>query len=152
MNLKKKKELAARTFNVGKERIMFVKSMLSEIKEAITKQDIRDLKNSGAIIIKEPKGRKKVVMKKKGSLGNIRKKVNKRKREYIIITRKLRYYIMELKKQGELSLEEIKDIRKKIRNKQFKSLARLKEYIRSIKKWESQKEEEEKIKRIIIED
>ena len=31
-----------------------------------------------------------------------------------------------------LSLEEIKDIRKKIRNKQFKSLARLKEYIRRV--------------------
>jgi len=135
MNLRKKKELAAKTFKVGKGRIMFVKSMLNEIKEAITKQDIRDLKNSGAIVIKEPKGRKKVVGKKKSGLGSIRKKVNKRKREYIILTRKLRSYIIELKKQGELSLNEIKDIRKKIRNKQFKSLARLKEYIRSMKKW-----------------
>jgi len=134
MNLRKKKELAAKTFKVGKGRIMFVKSMLNEIKEAITKQDIRDLKNSGAIVIKEPKGRKKVVGKKKSGLGSIRKKVNKRKREYIILTRKLRSYIIELKKQGELSLNEIKDIRKKIRNKQFKSLARLKEYIRSMKK------------------
>ena len=53
MNLKKKKALAARTFGVGLERIEFVKPRLEEIKEAITKQDMKDLKESGAIIIRE---------------------------------------------------------------------------------------------------
>jgi len=50
MNLGKKKLLAARTLKVGKARIFFVDSRKSEIKEAITKQDIRDLKQDGAII------------------------------------------------------------------------------------------------------
>ncbi len=59
MNLEKKKKLAARTLNVGKERIIFLKSRLEEIKEAITRQDIKDLHKDGAIIIKEEKGRKK---------------------------------------------------------------------------------------------
>ena len=55
MNLAKKKSLAARVFGVGKSRVVFAKSRLNEIKEAITKQDIRDLKKDGAITILEIK-------------------------------------------------------------------------------------------------
>ena len=130
MNLRKKKELAARTLKIGKERIVFVKERLDEIKEAITKQDIRDLKAEGAIIVKDVKGRKRV--NKKGgskSTGNVRKKVNKRKQEYVIMTRKLRKYVAEMKKQGLLSLEEVKSVRKKIRNREYRSKAHLKELI-----------------------
>ena len=53
MNLRKKKELIARTLKVGKDRITFVESRLEEIKEIITKQDVRDLVADKAIIIKE---------------------------------------------------------------------------------------------------
>jgi large subunit ribosomal protein L19e len=109
MNLNKKKILAARTFNVGKERIIFIQERLDEIKEAITKQDIRDLKQDGAILIKEIKGRTKVKNKKrKRSAGKIRKKLKERKKNYVIITRKLRNYVKELKKHGKLSQEEFR--------------------------------------------
>lgn len=136
MNLRKKKELAVRTLKVGKERIVFLQSRLEEIKEAITKQDIRDLKKEGGIIVKEIKGRKKIkkVGKKRGP-GKIRKKVNKRKQEYVKMTRKLRKYTGEMKKQGKLSKENVEDIRKKIRNKIFRSKAHLKTYIGGLKKW-----------------
>jgi len=130
MNLSKKKILAARTLKVGKARVVFLKSRLNEIKEAITKQDIRDLKKEGAISVKEIKGRRKSPSKsKKRSTGNIRKKVNKRKQEYVILTRKLRRYVAEMKKQGKLSDKEIKETRNKIRNRIFKSKAHLKEHI-----------------------
>ena len=128
MNLSKKKELAARTLRVGKERIVFVKSRLEEVKEAITKQDIRDLRKDKAILIKEILGRKKKKRKKKRSVGNIRKKVKTRKKDYVTLTRKLRDYVRELKKQGKLSLKEVKEIRKRIRNKNFRSKAHLREY------------------------
>ncbi len=135
MNLSKKKSLAVKTLKVGKDRILFVKSRLEDIKEAITKQDIKDLQKDGAIIVKDVKGRKKNLKKKiKRSTGNIRKKVNKRKREYITMTRKLRKYVKELRNQGKLSREESQDIRKKIRNKYYKSLGNLKENIRGAKK------------------
>lgn len=136
MNLSKKKSLAIRTLKVGKERIVFLQPRLDEIKEAITKQDIRDLQKEGAILVKEIKGRRKTEKKKKNkrSPGNIRKKVNKRKQEYVIMTRKLRKYAAEMKKQGRLSKEEVIDIRKKIRNKVFRSKAHLKEYIGGLKK------------------
>src|SRR4030043_2158625 len=96
MNLRKKKALAARTFKVGVERIEFLEPRLEEIKEAITKQDIRDLYKDGAIRIKNVKGRRtKKKIAKKRSKGNIRKRVNKRKKEYVIITRKLRKHLAE---------------------------------------------------------
>jgi len=130
MNLRKKKELATRALKVGKSRIVFVKPRLEETKEAITKQDIRDLKKEGAIIVKGIKGRKKNVKKKiRRSVGNVRKKVNTRKRDYVIMTRKLRRYVAEMKNQGKLSMEEVKDIRNKIRNKIFRSKAHLRDYI-----------------------
>ena len=92
MNLRNKKELIARTFGIGKKRIVFIESRKDEIKEAITKQDIRDLVASGAIILKKIKGRKKIERKGRRSAGNIRKMAKKRKEEYVIITRKLRGY------------------------------------------------------------
>ncbi len=135
MNLAKKKELAARTLKVGKERIVFLQSRLNEIKEALTKQDIRDLVKEGAISVKEVCGRRKHKKKKRRkSPGNIRKKVNKRKQEYVKLVRKLRGYVSELRKQGVLSREEVLDIRKKIRNKIFRSKAHLKRYIEEMKK------------------
>jgi len=135
MNLKSKKELAMKTFNVGRDRVMFVQSRLSEIKEALTKQDIRELEKRGAIVIKDVKGRRKIIgRKRRRGVGNIKKKVNVRKKNYVIMTRKLRGYVAELKKQGKLSAEEITEIRKRIRNKKFRSKAHLREHIGGFRK------------------
>ena len=135
MNLRKKKELAARTLKIGKKRIVFLNSRIKEVKEAITKQDIRDLKDEGVILINEIKGRRKNTKKSKKRVpGKIRKNVNKRKQEYVIMTRKLRSYTAEMKKKGEISTEESTEIRKKIRNRFFKSKSHLKEYLKL--KWE----------------
>ncbi|MBU1129381.1 MAG: hypothetical protein KJ949_01995 [Nanoarchaeota archaeon] len=134
MNLRKKKELASRTLGVGKKRITFVEPRLDEIKEAITKQDIRDLKKDGAIVINKISGRtKNLKVKVKRSVGNIRKKVNKRKKVYVILTRKLRKHVASEKRSGGLSREDTKEIRKKIRNRMFKSKAHLKEHIGGLK-------------------
>ncbi|MBM3228555.1 hypothetical protein FJZ20_01565 [Candidatus Pacearchaeota archaeon] len=135
MNLAKKKELAMRTFGVGRNRIFFVKSRFDEIKEAITKQDMRDLQKDGAIIIKEIKGRKTLIRKKrKKGAGNVRKKVGKRKKEYVILTRKLRKYVNELKSQGKISKEISEELRKKIRNRVFRSKNHLRGYLAGVKK------------------
>lgn len=128
MDLGKKRSLAARTFGVGESRITFVKPRLDEIKEAITKQDIRDLYKDGAIQIKNIKGRKRIVRKKKKrTTADIRKKVNKRKTNYVLLTRKLRKYLSE--SESKLTDQEKKDIRKKIRNKFFRSKSHMREHI-----------------------
>ena len=90
----------------------------------------------GAIIVKPIKGRKKKIKKRKPrSIGNIRKTPTKRKRNYIILVRKLRSYVAELKRQKEITNEEFILLRKKIRNKDFKNKAHLKEYVQEMKKW-----------------
>ena len=133
MNLGKKKVLAAKTLGVGKKRIVFLQPRLSEIKEAITKQDIRDLQKDGALVIKEIKGRRKSEKRGKKNIGSVRKKVNKRKQEYVIMTRKLRKYSADKKNQGLLNREELIEIRKKIRNKAFRSKAHLRDYIKELR-------------------
>ncbi|VVB80328.1 50S ribosomal protein L19e [uncultured archaeon] len=138
MDLSKKKELASRALGVGKGRIVFVGSRKDEIKEAITKQDIRELVKNGSVIIKDSKGRRKKERKssrlKRKTPGKIRLKVNTRKRDYMILTRKLRKYIYALKSEGKIDGERFKELRKKIRNKEFKSKANLKYYIEELSK------------------
>ena len=133
MNLAKKKALAAKVLGVGKERIIFLSSGLNEIKEAITKQDIRDLKNHGFILAKETKGRRKIAKRGRRGRGNVKIKVDRRKKEYISTTRKLRGYVSYLVEQGKLSVEMRNDLLKKIRNRFFKSKSHLKEYLEETK-------------------
>ena len=49
MKLDKKKQLAAKALKIGKRRITFHEDRLGEIKEAITKVDVRSLVNKGLI-------------------------------------------------------------------------------------------------------
>ena len=136
MNLRKKKKLASEVLGVGIKKIKFNEDRLEEIKEAITKQDIKDLVKTKAIIIARNKGRRNIVKKKRRGPGKIKKKINTRKKDYINLTRKLRNYLNELKKQGKLKNQDLNSMRKMIRNKVFKSKANLQEYLEGEKKWE----------------
>jgi len=133
MKLEKKKALIARTLNIGKGRIVLNTSRLAELKEAITKQDIKDLFKDGVISINEIKGRKKVIRRKtRRRAGSIRKKVTKRKKDYVRITRKLRAYLKNLKNKSLISSDKFKLLRKQIRSKEFKSLSNFKERIKEV--------------------
>ena len=139
MNLAKKKELAKKVLKVGKDRIAFVDARIDEIKEAITRQDILDLYKEGAIIVKPIKGRMRKIRslgrrRARRSVGNVRQHTNKRKKNYVILVRKQRSYVAELKRQKEITNEEFKSLRKKIRNKFFRNKAHLKEYTQEMKK------------------
>jgi large subunit ribosomal protein L19e len=132
MNLHKKKMLAQRTLGVGKYRIVFIRERLDEIKQAITKQDIRDLVSDKAIIIKPIKGRRIKIYrgKQRRSPGKIKKDVYDRKRVYLTLTRKLRKFLKSLRARQKISSEDYSDARKKIRAKYFQNLSQLKEYLR----------------------
>ena len=131
MNLKKKKTLAAKTLGGGKERIVFLEPRLDEIKEAITKQDIRDLYKEGAIIIKTIKGRiTKKKNKSRRGYGKVKINVNKRKKNYVVLTRKFRGMVKDLLNKGIISKQDFVELRKKIKNKQFKSKSHFKEQLK----------------------
>ena len=130
MNLRNKKQLAANTLGVGKKRIFFDGSRANEIKEAITKQDIKELHKEGVIKIKEKSGRRKIKKggRKKGP-GRRKRRINLRKEKYVKLTRKLRKYLYEIKKQGKINRERYWGLRKKIRAGYFKSKKNLKEHL-----------------------
>lgn len=151
MNLQNKKELAARTLGVGKHRIKFNQEGLEEIKEAITKQDIKSLVEEGIITINNVKGRRTQVKKKtRRGPGKVKKKINRRKQIYVKITRKLRRHVKELQNKGHITRDEYIDLRKKIRMSHFRSKAHLKEHVSNVaqlKAKENQDEGEGKVKK-----
>lgn len=131
MNLKNKRELAAKVLNVGKNRIYFNQNNLKEISEAITRQDILDLYNQGIIKIKEKKGRRKVQKRKyRRRTGKIKKKVDKSKQNYVKLTRKLRKILKMLKLKGEITKEKYEELRKKIKASKIKSKRHLMEVLK----------------------
>lgn len=130
MDLEKKKLLAQRALGVGKSRIIFVPERIEEIKQAITKQDIRMLNKEGAIIVRIIRGRKKRKNRKtKRSHGNVRKKINRMGEKYISMARKCRAYLQTLKTENKISREKYVTARKKIKMHSFSSLGQFKEYI-----------------------
>jgi large subunit ribosomal protein L19e len=133
MNLSQRKELASKVLGVGKNRIVFVKENLPEIKEAITRMDIVDLYKSGAIQIREIRGRKKIVKRKnRRRVGKIKKKVNSQKKEYVLVTRKLRSFVRGLLRSGNVDREKVRKIRKQIRARKFRSKRHLKESLEEL--------------------
>ncbi len=128
--LDKRKELASKVLKVGKNKIHFDSDKLPEIREAITKQDIRDLFAEGIISIKPTRGKKTIKKRKtRRGPGKVKRKVKTKKQDYVKITRKLRGYIKELKKHETINNELYRGLRKKIKAKAFKTKAHLKEYI-----------------------
>lgn len=133
MKLENKKELASRALQVGKNRIVFNSARLNEVKEAITKQDIRDLLASGAIHVRPIKGRKTIVKREsRRHAGSVKKMVINSKREYITLTRKLRSFVLALKRGKKISSEQFLQLRKEIRNKMFKNKTQLKERVSTL--------------------
>ncbi len=133
MNLAKKKFLVMKTLGVGRDRVIFNVERLEEIKEAITKQDIRELAKNGAIAIKEIKGtRSKPKRKTRRRAGSIRNRAINKKRVYITITRKLRKHLNELRGKGKISRDQFYSLRKEIRARRFSNKPDLKERITEI--------------------
>lgn len=129
-NLNKRKALAAKVLGVGKGRIILDETKLAEIKEAITKQDIRDFYEQGIIRIRDSKGRlaKDKRTTRRGP-GKIKLKIKPGKRAYITLTRKLRKYLKEIKKQGKINPDKYLEFRKKIKAKMFKDKQHLKDHM-----------------------
>lgn len=128
MKLDKKKKLAAKVLSVGIGRVFFNPSRLQDIKEAITRQDIKDLVKDKAIKVKQITGKKsKKKRKTRKHAGKIKKKV-KNKKEYVYKIRKMRAYLNSLRVAGKLSSEEYLKLRKYAKSGMFADLKHLKEH------------------------
>jgi large subunit ribosomal protein L19e len=133
MQLNKKKELASKVLGIGKDRIIFMPASLAEIKEAITRQDIADLKKSGAIQIKEVRGRKLIQRRKhRRGIGKVKQRVPQKKTIYIALTRKLRGTARGLLAMKKITNEQYRKIRTMIKASRFKSRRHLIESLKEL--------------------
>ena len=141
MNLKNKKRLVQSLLGIGKKRIKFDPEKLSEIKEAITKKDIKGLINTESIILKQKKGhsrvraRKILIQKRKGrrkGIGSRKGKFTARLKPKKVWTSKIRVQRDFLRRLKEKELIDNKDYRElylKSKGGFFRSKKHLKTYI-----------------------
>lgn len=131
MKLDAKKALAAKVLGVGVGRIRFVGSALDQIKEAITRQDIMDLYTSGAIQVKEIKGRKTPEKRKhRRGIGKVEQKIDTSKQDYVRLTRKLRASIKGLLRMKKINKEQYFALRRMTRASKFKSRRHLLDHVK----------------------
>ena len=141
MKLKLQKRLSADVFKRSKKKIHFNEEMLEEIKEAITKADIRGLIKKNAVIVEPIRGisrvraRKTLVQKSKGrQKGKGSRKGKKtarmpRKRSWILRIRKQRVFLKELRKENLIEKGNFRDLYLKAKGGFFRSKRHLKIYI-----------------------
>jgi len=141
MNLSVQKRMAASILKAGKNRIIFDNSKLNEIKEAITKRDIRNLINSGVIKLDQKHGfssfriNKLRAQKRKGKRKGLGSRKGKktarlgRKKKWMIKVRVQRKFLKYLKQNKLISIHVYRKIYKMIKSDVFRSKRHLKLYL-----------------------
>lgn len=141
MNLSSKKRIIASVIGSGVNRVWINPDRLSDVKQAVTKDDIRALINEGAIMLKPIRGvskvryRKRLIQKRKGRMKGAGSRKGKRtarlsrKREWIAKVRVQRRLIGGFKKNGLISGIVYNDLRKRIKGGFFRSARHIKLYL-----------------------
>jgi large subunit ribosomal protein L19e len=151
MKLKNQKRIAAQVLKVGKTSVRFDPERLSDIKEAITKADIRGLINDKAITSR-PHGsqskarlRKRLDQKRKGRQQGSGKRKGKKtarlskKLIWMVKTRVQRGYIKELREKKLIEVKIYRELYKKIKGNYFRSKNHIKLYLTENKLFENVK-------------
>lgn len=146
MELNAQKTLSAKILKCSKKRVTFDTERLDEIKEAITRADIRSLIKDEAIIAKPIKGisraraRKRQKQRRKGKQrGHGSRKGKKtarlpKKKSWMARIRSQRKFIKELKDKKILKNKVISELRSKAKGGFFRSKRHIKITIEKIKK------------------
>lgn|SRR3989338_1937043 len=141
MKLKLQKRLAGEIFKCSPSRVWFNPDAASDIKQAITRNDIRSLADSGLIekqaVVGTSSLRKKKnnLQKQKGRRVNHGSRKGKRnarlsfKTEWINKIRKQRSLILELKEKKMITTEAAKELYQKAKGGYFRSKGHLKMYL-----------------------
>lgn len=143
INLRDKRELAARTLGVGANRLRFEPEYMEDVIDAITRDDIRSLVTARTIYIVEKKGtsrgraRAKHLKNKKRGRGPGSKKGRKTAREgkkqiWVKKVRALRRHIKIMKSRGDIDKKAFWSLYKKINGGQVRSLSHLRELVKEV--------------------
>jgi len=141
MNLKTQKRIIVSLTGVGRKRIWFNPDRISDIKEAITKSDLRGLIKEGAIKIKAKRGisrsriRKRIKQKRKGRRSSVSSRKGKkgarlaRKTAWMLKVRSQRRFIKGLINKKLISNPTYQSLRNKIKGGFFRSTRHIKLFI-----------------------
>jgi len=141
MRLSSQKRLAAKVLKVGESRVQFDNSKLSEIKEAITKIDIKNLILKGFIKAKPTTGTSKSRAKKlktqkrkgrrqgTGSRKGTPASRLPKKRRWILKVRVQRGFIKVLKLKDKITNATYRNLYKRIKGNYFRSKRHIKLYL-----------------------
>ncbi|GIU71426.1 MAG: 50S ribosomal protein L19e [Candidatus Nitrosocaldaceae archaeon] len=138
VNLRKKRELAARTLGVGIERIKFDPNYLDDIADAITREDIRSLVTARTILVKKKegtsRGRFRIKHEKakkrgrgKGSMEGKKTARTGKKEAWVRKVRTLRKHLKIMKDRNEIDKDKAKLLYRRIKGGQVRSVAHLRE-------------------------
>ena len=146
MKLKSQKVLAAGLLKCSKKRVVFDTERLEEIKESITKADLRGLIKDNAISAKPVKGvsrgraRKRQEQKKKGRQKGFSSRKGKKtarlpkKKAWMSKIRTQRKFLKELKDKKIINKTISSDLRSKAKGGFFRSKRHIKIFLEKIKK------------------
>jgi len=142
-DLKAQKRMAADVLDVGKSRVWFDPEEQSEIAEAITREDIRDLVDQGVIRATDAKGNskgrareraeKRAYGHRKGP-GSRKGKAGGRKNskeEWVSRIRAQRRRLRELRDDGPLTPTQYREVYNKASGGEFEDVARLEAHVRN---------------------
>ena len=142
-DLKAQKRMAADVLDVGEGRVWFDPEEQSEIAEAITREDVRDLVDQGLIRAKGAKGNskgrareraeKRAYGHRKGP-GSRKGKAGGRKNskdEWVSRIRAQRRRLRELRDDGPLTPTQYREVYNKASGGEFEDVARLEAYVRN---------------------
>ena len=140
VNLKAKKQLVARMYKVGVNRVHFDSDHLDDIADAITRDNIRSLFTANTIRIEPIKGASrgrakiKKIQKKKRGVKQGSKKGRKgarvgKKEVYVTKVRSLRFRLKIAKDRKEITNTEFWDLYKKIGGNTVRNIAHLRALI-----------------------
>ncbi len=142
MNLKTQMRIAGEVLKCSESRVFFSPDHLEEIKESITKQDIRELVNANIIQKKPAKGvcrfnaRKIIVQKRKGrrsGQGSRKGKATARlpkKVAWMARIRAQRKLLKKLRERGRIKKSDYGDLYSKAKGGFFRNLNHLKYYLK----------------------
>lgn len=141
MNLKTQKRIAAQVMKVGLNRVWFDPTRLDEIKEAITKADIRSLVKDRAIQARPQEGisgfriKKHKLQKRKGrragpgSRQGSRRARLPRKKEWMARIRSQRTMLKNLRDKGIITRQTYRVVRQKAKGGYFRSRRHIQLYL-----------------------
>jgi large subunit ribosomal protein L19e len=141
MDLKSQKRIAADVLDVGEDRVWMDPDQMEKIDEAITRKDIRNLIEGGAIQKRDvegnSKGRSREIKKQKakgqrkghGSRKGTKTARKSEKDEWMEKIRALRSDLKEMKEEGEITGKQYRELYNKAKGGFFRNRKHLENYI-----------------------